>query len=531
MISIQKIRRLFHTIRHLRTRQIRYQVWYRIKKVLPSRPARPVSDINAEPLSFSEFIYKPESFKDNTFTFLNVSKDYRSLSEINWDEKSSGKLWAYNLNYFDYLLQPRFDEDTGILLIENYIERFSELSVAKEPYPISLRCMNWIKFMARCKTVNTRFTSQLNNSLYNQYLRLCKHIEYHLMGNHLLENAFSLLFGAFYFSDRSFYSKARKVLFVELNEQILNDGGHFELSPMYHQLMLERVLDCVNLLMNNSRFQKQDDLLSLLRSKASVMAGWLSQISFANLSTPLVNDASTGIAPSSSDLLKYAESMGIGVNAQPLSDSGYRVFKGKHFELLVDYGVPGPDYLPGHAHSDIFNFVLYAFGNPIIIDTGTSTYDAGEIRDRERSTAAHNTVSVNGKEQSETWAAFRMGRRAKPLVISDKPDYISGYHSAFKPNIHEREFRITDDTIIVTDRISGPDHKATAHIHFAPDEQVNLFNNSILSDHCKLIISENTQIQLEQYECALGFNQRQSATVVKIIFSRFLETKFEFLNN
>ena len=50
------------------------------------------------------------------------------------------------------------------------------------------------------------------------------------------------------------YKKAVEILREELEEQILNDGGHFELSPMYHQIMLFRVLDCINLIENNLKW-------------------------------------------------------------------------------------------------------------------------------------------------------------------------------------------------------------------------------------------------------------------------------------
>lgn len=71
-------------------------------------------------------------------------------------------------------------------------------------------------------------------------------------------------------------------------------------------------------------------------------------------------------------------------------------------ELLADVGSIGPDYQPGHAHADTFNFVLYLNERPIIVDTGTSTYEVNEIRFYERSTAAHNTVVVAGKNSSES---------------------------------------------------------------------------------------------------------------------------------
>ena len=100
----------------------------------------------------------------------------------------------------------------------------------------------------RNSKVLTAVAVAIRASLYAQYMRLLDNIEYHLMGNHLLENGFSLLFGGVYFGDARFCRKAEEILREELAEQILPDGGHYERSPMYHQIILGRVLDCINLL-------------------------------------------------------------------------------------------------------------------------------------------------------------------------------------------------------------------------------------------------------------------------------------------
>ena len=88
-----------------------------------------------------------------------------------------------------------------------------------------------------------------------------------MLGNHLLENAFSLLFGAYYFQDEKLYNKSKDLLISELNEQVLKDGAHFELSPMYHQIILLRLLDSIQLIKLNSEWKK-DDLFSFLEAKS-----------------------------------------------------------------------------------------------------------------------------------------------------------------------------------------------------------------------------------------------------------------------
>ena len=81
---------------------------------------------------------------------------------------------------------------------------------------------------------------------------MLNNLEYHLLGNHLLENGFSLLFGAYYFQDETIYKIAKKIVVSELEVQILADGSHFELSPMYHQILFHRVLDCIQLIKLNT---------------------------------------------------------------------------------------------------------------------------------------------------------------------------------------------------------------------------------------------------------------------------------------
>ena len=229
----------------------------------------------------------------NRFRFLNLSHKFK---EIDWNFLGHGKLWAYNLNYFEFLLQDGMNKETGLSLIRDYLSKATERREGLEPYPISLRGINWIKFLS-----NHRIGDRdINALLFQDYCRLSKRLEYHLLGNHLLENGFSLLFGALYFRNEAFYLKARKILSKELKEQVLQDGGHFELSPMYHQILLYRLLDAYQFLKDNS--WHSDELLPLLETTSRRMLGWLKAICWENDTTPMVNDAAPGIAPTTRDL-------------------------------------------------------------------------------------------------------------------------------------------------------------------------------------------------------------------------------------
>jgi hypothetical protein len=102
-------------------------------------------------------------------------------------------------------------------------------------------------------------------------------------------------------------------------------------------------------------------------------------------------------------------------------DTGYAVVRDGELWLAFDCGPPGPAYLPAHAHADALSIQLWHDGRPVVVDPGTSTYEAGAERDRERSTEAHSTIALGGRSQFEPWGAFRSGPFPSIRVLSDSP--------------------------------------------------------------------------------------------------------------
>ena len=117
----------------------------------------------------------------------------------------------------------------------------SPARVGWDPYPTSLRLINWCGFFfGRFKddTESDRgFCRTLWESLYTQCDWLGRHVETHLLGNHYLENAAALAFAGACFRGehaRKWLNRGMRILSGQIREQILPDGVHFELSPMYH---------------------------------------------------------------------------------------------------------------------------------------------------------------------------------------------------------------------------------------------------------------------------------------------------------
>lgn len=523
-MTFSKIKRIVNTIKYLKFRQVYYRFYYSIRNrfVRKTYNYSIPKKVNTKGWTNS-FTYNESYISPKTFVFLNLKHHFEE--EIDWNYHFFGKLWTYNLNYFDFLNQKNITKEQGLFLIHNFINKNHLVVTGFDPYPISLRVINWIKFL---------ITHQVNDALidsflYNDFLRLLDNLEYNLLGNHLLENGYSLLFGAYYFEDKRIYNKATEILKQELEEQILDDGAHFELSPMYHKILLTKLLDCIQLIQRDDGVFHETGLKDFLEQKANLMLGFLKNILFKNHIMPLLNDAANGIAPNSKSIFDYAKELNLSASCSTLKGSGYVKKDFDKFEVIVDVGEIGASYQPAHAHADTFNFCMQYDNTSFIVDTGTSTYNIGERRNYERSTIAHNTVSYNNLNSSEVWKGFRVARRAKVIVLKNCHNQLIAEHDGFKREgvLHLREFEFLSNEFKIKDYIKGKiKYKSTSSIHFHPDVKLEKFENHIiLNNVLKICWSGFENIIIKEYQYAPKFNILQKALKIEGYFFERSEFK------
>lgn len=248
-------------------------------------------------------------------------------------------------------------------------------------------------------------------------------------------------------------------------------------------------------------------------------------ITFENGRIPLLNDAAYGISPTSRELLDYAKKLKINFNDTPLKSSGYRKFKFDTYEIVIDGGPIGPDYIPGHGHADITNFELQVNDQPFIVDTGTSTYERNERRRWERSTAAHNTVRVGNREQSETWSAFRVARRSCGEILSESDHRLvialNSYHSDYQGV--KRTFEFKPSQISIQDSIP---HRlpAKAYFHFSPGVTPRIDKNKVYMKLGNIDLVGAEKLEIQPYEYAPEFNKTLPAMKLIVSFFGKLET-------
>lgn len=519
--------RLFRTVRYLTITQIYFQVYYKVLKMVRRALGCRYSYSKYKKgnrISFlAEWIEKPTSYKgDSRFSFLNTESKFAGV----WDDAGKGDLWRYNLNYMDYLLQENMSAEQGLFWIDNFIQTIGENSIAEDPYPISLRGINWIKFVTlHYDQLTEEQLHKIDTSLYSQYRVLYHNTERHLMANHYLENGCSLLFAACYFEDDVFFGKAEKIVLEQLEEQILSDGAHFELSPMYHCVILDRLLDCYNILLSS----KYSEFASYLYNKIVLMLQWLDSIEIASNQLPLFNDSANGIAPAPSELREYADRLNIEWGTSSLKESGYRRWVTSNYQVVVDVAQLGPSYNLGHSHADTFNFVMNIADRPFVVDTGTSVYAAGKRRDYERSTKAHNTVCIDGKNSSAVWGAFRCAERATVTILSETDNSITARHNGYKSiGIEcERQYICSDDCLEIIDTVKGGKHlKREARIHFAEDVHIlEQQDNRVVTSYAVIEFDGAMKCTTEDIQISREFGLMNNSKCLSVIFSDRLVTR------
>ncbi|MEO6096567.1 MAG: alginate lyase family protein [Fibrobacteria bacterium] len=519
---------LLHTLGHLRLRQVGYRILRRLRKdtgvPLPLEWRRLESRLRR--LSNTGRIYFDGT---NGFNFNNESRNFTG----DWNDPGARKLWRYNLHYMAWLV----DADEGDR--EGWVDRWIDGNPPYrgdgwEPYPLSLRLFNWCKLY----TVSDMDPSgKALESMRRQGGCLLANLEFHIDGNHLLENLLALKYLGFFLDSRD--RTARRAseaidsrLAEALQDQFLADGGHYELSPMYHAIVLERMLDLLNVWPAGH----SPVLRTAMDRLARLGLDWLDTMSVSGRFA-LFNDSCYDGAPEAAQLLEFGSRL---LQREPLQtvplrelpDSGYFRVENGPFTVLFDGGGLGPDHQLGHAQGDMLSFCLWVRGTPVLVHPGNYEYLSGPMRDYCRSTVAHNTVSLQGMEQAEWWASHRVGRRGRAKEVSAVYDSaaqsarLSGSHTGFlRPparTVHRRTLDIGRESIAISDDLSpSTPLTAAARFHFHPDCRVRLEGDAAIvsAGECVIRLSSDLPIRLEEGWHCPEFGLRLPSPVAVVAFA------------
>ncbi len=362
-----------------------------------------------------------ERWKRGRVRYLAIEGDV-----TDWRAEERVKLWRYERQYHRELVvlaalaavEPDGDWLTlAVDAIQSWRRACPPLEGdAWEPYPVARRIINWS--LAGCLAPS--LAPHLAPLLALHLRFMSRHLERHLLGNHFLCDAAALVCGAAVLDGSSVEqlgARGMSILESELERQLLADGGYGERTVQYHALVLFDSIAAVGLWQRRGHNCSQR-----LRELLDRMAAFLGRVRRDDGSFPWVNDAAPDSTPPLAQLSELSSALGLRlpgfVNAEAgdfaLAETGWQFVRSGHHELLFDVGVIGPPEQPGHGHSDALAFELRWDGDPIVVDTGVSTYESDSTRVFERSTRAHATVTVDDLGPDELWAAFRVGARGRP---------------------------------------------------------------------------------------------------------------------
>jgi uncharacterized heparinase superfamily protein len=258
---------------------------------------------------------------------------------------------------------------------------------------------------------------------------------------------------------------------------------------MYHSNCIEDFLDLINL----CRAYQSPELKSIekkLEKSVIAMMNWLDKMSHPDGEISFFNDSAIGIALKPTILKEYSKQLSIN---RPLKDenkvtyfgdSGYVIVNKKQYKLICDVGEIGCKYVAGHGHADILSFELSVLNKRLIVNSGTSIYGNSQLRVNQRKTKSHNTVEIDGRDSSEIWNGFRVGRRVSPHKVVIKSNMIITSYKSYKRLLnyytHIREWRTSRDKIEISDKIEGNFHSAKSYFHFHPDIAIGIEENILL---------------------------------------------------
>lgn len=551
-----------NTLRYLTFRQLAYRIRHILVGYLPgslkSGMAVPPHAVKWAPLvAITPFLKRshPHAIELNHkhFQFNNKAVSYGR--RVDWHSPKQDRLWRYNLQYFDYI-NTQNDIHTAVvneLMLDWIAANPPGARDAWDPFPISLRLVNWIKYFSS-QTYPPKELRAIIESMHMQAQWLEKNIEFHLLGNHLFKNAKALLFVGLFFRDRDakrWIRKGRAILTRELEEQILDDGGHFERSLMYHCMILEDCLDLLNVYLSSKDIGAHK-MAAELKQICAKMTTFLSALTHPDGGIALFNDAALGIEAEPYQLMGYYKRVTGEPALEPAArvlafpDSGYFVLAANRKDrLIVDCGKIGPDCQTGHSHCDTLSFELSLEGRRIVVDSGCCQYEDSSIRQYIRGNVGHNTITIDRQNQSEVWGAHRCARRAKPLFAKIRKEQdgtiiFEGAHDGYRrlkgSPVHHRKIVWFNNKYLIEDRIEGRGrYGIESRLHIHPDCGVSLSSEKAIVEKDRNTLLTvcsyyKNKIQIEKGWYCPEFGKKLICSVLVIKINRaHLPTKLGWL--
>ena len=487
---------------------------------------------------------------------------------------------------------------------EDYARKFGELVddwIRKNPtgigpnwsiaMEVAIRACNWIAgyyFFCDSMSLPAEFWQRFFKNLFVHGRYIEHHFEYAKRnGNHLLSDVVGLLFIGIFFRSAPFgqqwTTSCVAALQEEIETQVYPDGVNYEKSVGYHRLVLELFYTSTVLCQYN-----KIPLHGSFMKRLEKMFEFTLAYTRPDGSAPVVGDADDARLfqfSAREDFNDHRHALSVGallfnrgdfreaaggfsqdtlwlfggegferhqkLEPPPMIDvssgfpeGGFYVMRGRDAHLVVDAGDIGMKGRGGHGHNDTFSFEFWCNGSALIVDSGTYTYTADlKLRNEFRSTAAHNTLMVDGKELADftgPWSirADESRPRVVRWIVENNRCVLEAEHFAYLAmlphTVHRRQFELIHSplSLIITDTLKGTgSHLVESFLHFDPRTNVEItdLQKAIArNENGRYIISVSAgsfSLHDTSYSSSYGVRERNKS--LKVTWNTMFPTAFQ----
>jgi len=345
--------------------------------------------------------------------------------------------------------------------------------------------------------------------------------------NHRTLELYALAVAALAFEDDALLDEAIAELDRNLAEDFLPDGVHRECSTHYHAIALRSFAG----LRENAR-RRGLTLPDGFDARLARAARFARHCSRPDGTIPALSDADTGDYTALLDLLDVPGDE----PAASFPDGGYFVQRsdwspGARF-LIFDCGPLGDG---GHGHYDLLSFEAWAGEQPLVLDPGRFTYADTELRHWFKGTAAHNTVCVDGLDQTPYSRKAPRGPVAEHRFLGrdTRPglDELTGEaRSPAYEAVHRRRIAFDGHRWVIEDELTGDrDHRYDLRFHLPPGDAY-VSGSAVLASGLALVIDGAQEIAVEPGWIAPRYGVRHEAPVVSAVtYGRDAEFRTELV--
>lgn len=402
----------------------------------------------------------------------------------------------------------------------------------RSPLELAIRVINWVwtlELIGDSHDVPRETAERILSSAYRHLWEISrKYSRFSSANNHLIGEAAGVFIGSSYFcglKDSSRWrSESRAILEREIIEQTYADGGAREQAIGYHLFVtqffllaalvarsegeefsgsywerLEKMFEYTSAFLGGGRvlpsFGDCDDgyVLDLGGSLGdpetlmAIGAVLFRRPDFRALANGYCEPAFWLLGPEGKQQFEELEGNGCAtpLRSVALAESGYYLLQsGRSREsdgvsVVFDCGDLGFKSIAAHGHADALSFTLRVRGGDVLVDPGTYDYFTHQgWRDYFRSTRAHNTIEIDGVDQSETLGLFMWGSRASARCLGwaegQRGGVVSGEHDGYRrlddPVTHRRTITLDGDPgeVLISDEIlAGGCHQVAMYLHLA----------------------------------------------------------------